>query len=984
MDDDLRLRDVTIHRFRGFAGQSRKPLPFGDVTLLVGANGHGKTTVFDAIDWALFGDAWRWGKTGTDADVTRGLRSPDQVAPSVTIRMSNGADHTLLRQGSKVTWDGSAFNPEVLCRNVSVFSRSTELVHALRGVTYLPQEHLRALVASESGHRRHLMLAALVGVPFADRFEKNFRNTRDDLDLRRRQIAKELLDVGARKREIGESLDVLNDTGIVEIETLARVQTFLEHSVSDAVAANEALDERLTELKTAESVASAKAAEARRLAVGLEEVGALEDAERLSGELGESLREDVNRRLVGAVEAERRALEWRSQKIDLLKQLGTAIEGVRRSLEVAEQAESDRRSLLALQAALEESRTRLESSERSVSRCSKAIADADAQAALVVAALAQANRELARDTSLRALLRRKHELAERREALGLQRAEGESAFLKTSGVAATDRGREHESRSSLATLRESFQRSLGKTERLTQIIGELLEIQTSDDPHCVVCGHDHGHGATRVEALRNQLRHVGTVAGQLEELAAAEAQLSIVAKQAETSHKLAQASAVALARVRDEQLQFASELETVEAQLLQFEGADTSEIERLAAQVDDLTGRSDASRALSESARRDLVAAKASLSEDTANEARIGTELEALSRRVADRRTQVDEARLPELRKEFADLTLRFDAEKSGVAASSGVQATLSLEVSTRRLEMAAVESSVVANAATLQNVVSEIRTLRGHAGALGVPIDVDRKSIIASLNQLTRNLDGEVDQLRSKVALGENLLAAVVGIRRASRREVLRRELLVVGGAEAGLAVRAARIQRATARFDEIASAVRKAITETARGAIVDAEARINEVLSELCPHQHLNVMRLAEDGELRATDEAGSPNVSPEYYGSTGQLGCMGLSVFLGIALGQSWSKLKVLLLDEPVQNMDDVNFVRFLDLVRRLAETHQVVVSTADKNIGELLERKLRLWADGQTKTALVHRFRAFDIETGPEIVTEEIRPLRAVSA
>ena len=107
MDDDLKLLDLEISRFRGFTGGSRAPLRFGDVTVLIGANGHGKTTVFDAIDWALFGDEWRWGQASTD--VTRGLRRPDDV-PSVTVRFRNAAPHVLVRRGAKATLDGASFD----------------------------------------------------------------------------------------------------------------------------------------------------------------------------------------------------------------------------------------------------------------------------------------------------------------------------------------------------------------------------------------------------------------------------------------------------------------------------------------------------------------------------------------------------------------------------------------------------------------------------------------------------------------------------------------------------------------------------------------------------------------------------------------------------------------------------------------------------------------------------------------------------------
>src|SRR5258706_4435345 len=53
------ISTLTISGFRGISQEI--PFKLGAVTLLAGRNGLGKTTVFDAIDWCLFGASWRLG-----------------------------------------------------------------------------------------------------------------------------------------------------------------------------------------------------------------------------------------------------------------------------------------------------------------------------------------------------------------------------------------------------------------------------------------------------------------------------------------------------------------------------------------------------------------------------------------------------------------------------------------------------------------------------------------------------------------------------------------------------------------------------------------------------------------------------------------------------------------------------------------------------------------------------------------------------------
>src|SRR6185295_1071029 len=78
-------------------------------------------------------------------------------------------------------------------------------------------------------------------------------------------------------------------------------------------------------------------------------------------------------------------------------------------------------------------------------------------------------------------------------------------------------------------------------------------------------------------------------------------------------------------------------------------------------------------------------------------------------------------------------------------------------------------------------------------------------------------------------------------------------------------------------------------------------------------------------------ATGEVGEPR----FFLSSAQGNVLGLSIFLSLASQQRWSPLEVILMDDPVQHLDDLDAVAFLDNLRAIAlgnlgRKSQIVVS------------------------------------------------------
>ena len=114
---------------------------------------------------------------------------------------------------------------------------------------------------------------------------------------------------------------------------------------------------------------------------------------------------------------------------------------------------------------------------------------------------------------------------------------------------------------------------------------------------------------------------------------------------------------------------------------------------------------------------------------------------------------------------------------------------------------------------------------------------------------------------------------------------------------------------------------------------------------------------------------------DIPPRSYLSDAQLNIVALSIFLSIALYQAWSRFKLIVIDDPVQQMDDLNAASFIDLIREVSiqNRRQFVITTCNDEFYRLALCKLSC-----LNTKNVTRFRAYRLEglrqEGPEIIID----------
>lgn len=98
------------------------------------------------------------------------------------------------------------------------------------------------------------------------------------------------------------------------------------------------------------------------------------------------------------------------------------------------------------------------------------------------------------------------------------------------------------------------------------------------------------------------------------------------------------------------------------------------------------------------------------------------------------------------------------------------------------------------------------------------------------------------------------------------------------------------------------------------------------------------INVSNANEEDEVKA---------NAPYVFSSAQVNSVALSLFLAMSLKQQWSSLQLVGMDDPIQSMDEINVISFIDLLRLFVQKHQkqIIISTHDYGFYKLMLKKFR---------------------------------------
>lgn len=185
-----------------------------------------------------------------------------------------------------------------------------------------------------------------------------------------------------------------------------------------------------------------------------------------------------------------------------------------------------------------------------------------------------------------------------------------------------------------------------------------------------------------------------------------------------------------------------------------------------------------------------------------------------------------------------------------------------------------------------------------------------------------------------------------------------------------------------------QLGNAITKARHEAENWQLANYGPFIGNLYKRLSAHPIFGSIRVTVDTqaeEIRMAadvNELASPylkhprqELAPLQYFNEAQANVLALSVFLSNAFQQSWSRLNSVFMDDPVQNMDDLNSNAFVDTLRALASSagRQFVVATCDQRLYKLMLVKLAC-LNANCKT----RFSAYRLDgisvAGPRLIKD----------
>jgi len=245
------------------------------------------------------------------------------------------------------------------------------------------------------------------------------------------------------------------------------------------------------------------------------------------------------------------------------------------------------------------------------------------------------------------------------------------------------------------------------------------------------------------------------------------------------------------------------------------------------------------------------------------------------------------------------------------------------------------------------------------------------RRRVLGVLDSLEQDVDrGQLDRAESEIASFTDALAA----RSQRLEEASQRALVLKVLAEASVV---ARVEVTEGRFKAV-------------------QPLVADIFSRLDPHPAFKTIEFELDTYYRkgttspiVRDLVEGVAADPLVIFSTSQANIAALSYFLAMGWSAGDRTLPFVLLDDPVQSMDDVNVLGFADLCRHLRSSRQLIISTHERRFARLLERKLA--PRSESYTTRVFDFVGWD-RSGPavqartvesQLVNDPIRIVRAAS-
>lgn len=271
--------------------------------------------------------------------------------------------------------------------------------------------------------------------------------------------------------------------------------------------------------------------------------------------------------------------------------------------------------------------------------------------------------------------------------------------------------------------------------------------------------------------------------------------------------------------------------------------------------------------------------------------------------------------------------------------------------------------------AAVVQRHAEELRRLREQEAAR---VDYyNQWELDHDYIQSPERLEQAVASERDRLIDLERALLVLEASQAVSRMSSIEGNIAALRAEIEKLAQAVSQSQKAVTAAREIERSVRRVSAEIIDERLAQISPLLNELYQRLRPHADWRTIDYSIRGDVRRflSLKVGD-GLNPQFVFSSGQRRAAGLAFLLSVHLARAWTPLRSLLLDDPVQHIDDFRALHLVEVLAALrSDGRQIICAVEDSALADLLSRRL-------ISTA-TEGGRRLDIDIGPLSATNVVK-------
>jgi DNA repair exonuclease SbcCD ATPase subunit len=154
-------------------------------------------------------------------------------------------------------------------------------------------------------------------------------------------------------------------------------------------------------------------------------------------------------------------------------------------------------------------------------------------------------------------------------------------------------------------------------------------------------------------------------------------------------------------------------------------------------------------------------------------------------------------------------------------------------------------------------------------------------------------------------------------------------------------------KLRRVDDQLKEALDTVKRFSAEAVEDRLAAIKPLFTELYSRLRPHIDWRSVDYSIRGDVRRfLSLRVDRGLNMKFLFSSGQRRAAGLAFLISVALSRPWSRLGTLILDDPIQHVDDFRAIHLVETLAAIrASGYQILCAVEDPNLAELLCRRLR---------------------------------------